>query len=338
MAEPPEALTGTPGPDADGAADAVRELMSALRLSGAVFLEAEFTAPWCILSQVGPEDCAPFAPVPRHVIAYHCIAEGHCVVTLDGAEPISIGAGEIVVLPRNDPHLMGSAPGLAPIGAEGLIQPGPAGGLARIAHGGGGAPTRLFCGYLGCDLANPPAVTLLPRVLKLYAAEAAGWIETSFRFAAGQLAAGAGAPAMLARLAELLFVEALRRHLATGTGAAGWTAGLRDPVVRTALACMHEDLARRWTTEELAARCNLSRSAFADRFTRALGEPPLRYLSARRLERARIMLGETADSLARIAYAAGYESEAAFSRAFRREYGVPPATWRRGRNPAEGGA
>jgi AraC-like DNA-binding protein len=326
MAEPPEALTGTPD-----AAAAVHGIASALRLSGAVFLEAEFTAPWCIMAQVGPEDCAPFAPVPRHIIAYHCVTEGACMVTLAGDEPIPVGAGEILILPRNDPHLMGSAPGLKPVGADGLIQPGFAGGLARIAHGGGGAPTRLFCGYLGCDVAHPPAIALLPRVLRLPAEDAAGWIETSFRFAAGQLAAGAGAPAMLARLAELLFVEAIRRHVGSAPGAAGWTAGLADPTVRTALACMHDDLARRWTSEELAARCNLSRSAFADRFTRVVGEPPLRYLAGLRLERARAMLEDTKDSLARIAFAVGYESEAAFSRAFRREHGIPPATWRRDR-------
>jgi AraC-like DNA-binding protein len=333
MAGPPEALTGTPDVSA-----VVREITSALRLSGAVFLEAEFTAPWCILSRIGPEDCAPFVPVPRHIIAYHCIAEGACVVTPPSGEPVPVGAGEIVILPRNDPHLLGSAPGLPPVAADGLIQPGPAGGLARIAHGGGGAPTRLFCGYLGCDVAHPPAVALLPRVMRLSAADAAGhgagWIETSFRFAAGQLADGGGVPGTLARLAELLFVEAIRRQLdgaAGAAGAAGWAAGLANPAVRRALACMHDDLARRWTTDELAARCNLSRSAFAERFTRVVGEPPLRYLATLRLERARAMLEDTPDSLARIAYAVGYESEAAFSRAFRRAHGLPPATWRRER-------
>lgn len=326
MAQPPEELTGTP----QAAPDSAREIVSALRLSGAIFLEAEFTAPWCIMAQVGPEDCAPFAPVPRHIIAYHCVTEGSCVVAPHGCEPVRVDAGEIVILPRNDPHLMGSTPGLRPIDAAPLIRPGAAGGLARIVHGGGGAPTRLFCGYLGCDLAQPPAVALLPRILSVPAEGGAGWIETSFRFAADRLAAGGEAPAMLARLAELLFGEAVRRHLASDAGVAGCTAGLRDPVVARALACMHEDLARRWTTEALAARCNLSRSAFAERFTRLVGDPPLRYLARRRLERARLLLEETPDSLALIAHAVGYESEATFSRAFCREHGVPPATWRRG--------
>ena len=311
MAEPPEALTETPEQAPGATADAALDLVSALRLSGAVFLDAEFTAPWCIRAQVGPEDCAPFAPVPRHIIAYHCVTEGALVVALDGAEPLRLEAGETVVLPRNDPHTMGSAPGLRPVSPDALIQPGSAGGLARIVHGGGGARTRLVCGYLGCELANPPVVALLPRMLKLAAADAADWTESSFRFAAGQLAAGGGAPAILARLAELLFVEAVRRHLAADPDAAAWTAGLGDPVVRRALGCMHADLAHRWTTGELAARCNLSRSAFAARFARAMGKPPLRYLGARRLERARQLLEETEDSLTRIAYAVGYESEAA---------------------------
>ncbi len=327
MAEPPKGLTEPP--EGTLAAGAARELMAALHVSSAVFLEADFTAPWCIMAQVGPEDCAPFAPVPRHLIAYHCVTEGELVVRLDEAEPLRVGEGQIVILPRNDPHVLGSEEGLQPINPEGLIQPGPAGALARIEHGGGGALTRLVCGYLGCDLANPPVVPLLPRMLKLSTADAEGWIESSFRFAAGQLATGVGAAPMLARLAELLFMEAVRRHLAKDPVAARWTAGLRDPVVRTALGHLHDDLARRWTTEELAARCNLSRSAFAARFTRLVGEPPLRYLARRRLERARVLLEETTDSLARISFAVGYESEAAFSRAFRREYDAPPATWRR---------
>ena len=329
MAEPPEAMTGTPDP-----AIAAREIIAALRVSGAVFLEAEFTAPWCILSQVGPEDCVPFTPVPRHIIAYHCVTEGGFFVALDGAEPVAVAAGQIVILPRNDPHLMGSAPGLRPVSSHGLIQPGAAGGLARITHGGGGATTRLSAAISAATWRTRRPSRCCPA----YCGS-----RPTMRPAGSRARSASPRPARGRRRRARHPGAARRAPVRRGHPAprragdrrgwrrGAWTAGLGDPVVRRALACMHDDLARRWTTDELAARCNLSRSAFADRFTRTVGEPPSRYVSRVRLERARAMLEDTTDSLARIAFAVGYESEAAFSRAFRREHGAPPAAWRRDR-------
>lgn len=313
--------------------DAVLNMMRAMRLTGGIFLDADFTAPWCITAKVGPEDCLPFTPEPRHIIAYHYVIAGNCLLKVGNQPPVAVASGEIVVMPRNESHLLGSAMNLRPVGAEHLIQTAPDGGLARIVHGGGGERTQVLCGFLGNDLPHNAFIAMLPSVLKLDVADGAsgGWIESSLRFAAKELAAGhRESPAILARLAELLFMEAVRRYFASQPPAVhAWTAGLSDPIVGRALGLLHGQIARRWTTEDLARETALSRSAFADRFTRIVGEAPMRYLSRQRLEQACVRLKETSDPMARIAFDVGYESEAAFSRAFRREYGIPPAAWRR---------
>ncbi|WP_235912084.1 AraC family transcriptional regulator [Mesorhizobium xinjiangense] len=308
-------------------------MLRAMRLTGGIFLDAEFTAPWCIAAQVGPEDCVPFTPVPQHIIAYHYIIAGHCLVKVGNQPPLSVDSGQLVILPRNDSHIIASALNLRPVDAEHLIQAGPDGGLAKIVHGGGGDLTQILCGFLGNDLPYNAFIALLPSILKLDVADAASgdWIENNFRFAAGELSKSrANSPTMLAKLAELLFMEAVRRYLASQPPAvSAWSAGMRDPIVGRALGLLHGQIARRWTTEDLAGEIAISRSAFAERFTRVIGEPPMRYLARQRFEQATARLRDSTDPIARIAFDVGYESEAAFNRAFRREYGVPPASWRR---------
>ncbi|TIP27645.1 MAG: AraC family transcriptional regulator [Mesorhizobium sp.] len=305
-----------------------------MRLTGGVFLEAEFTAPWCISSKIAPEDCRPFTPEPRHIIGFHYITAGRCLLKVDGQQPMVVERGQLIVLPRNDEHVLASASNLRPVNSHHLIQPGPDGGLARIVYGGGGEPTQILCGFLGSDVPYNAFIALLPNVLKLDAADGASaiWIESNFRFAARELARGrAHSPAILAKLAELLFMEAVRRYFTSQPPLdSSLAAGMRDPIVGRALGLIHGQIARRWTTEDLAREIALSRSAFAERFTRVIGEPPMRYIVRQRLEQASAQLKESADSIAQIAYDVGYESEVAFNRAFRREYGVPPAAWRRG--------
>lgn len=315
----------------------IYEALRELRLSGAVFLEAHLTAPWSFISCVDPEDCGPYMTPPRHLIAYHYLVEGQCMVGLDGRMPLRLKRGEIVVLPRNDPHVLASGPGIAPVDAGPLIQPGTDGGPAYIRYGGNGECTRMYCGFLGTNAPYAAALAMLPPVLKVDAnAQADGWIESSCRYAAQESVSGnEDSPQMLARLAELLFYDAVRRYIAAHPHEQRAWASIADPYVGRALALLHESSTRRWTTDELAAEIGLSRSAFADRFTRAVGEPPMRYLARRKLEQAAILLRESPLSIARIAYDIGYESEAAFNRAFRREYGMPPGSWRRGGAPGE---
>jgi AraC-like DNA-binding protein len=313
--------------------DAVLDILRAMRLTGGIFLDAEFSAPWCVSAKVGPEDCVAFVPEPRHIIAYHYVTSGRCFIKVAGQQPVEIRAGDIVVLPRNDDHVLGTALNLRPVSADHLIQPGPDGALAKIVQGGEGERTQILCGFLANDLPHNAFIGMLPSLLTLNVAEGASgeWIESTFRFAAAELARGkVSSPGMLGRLAELLFMEAVRRYFAAlPPSADAWMAGLSDPLVARALGLLHGQIGRRWTTDELACELAVSRSAFAERFTRIIGEPPMRYLARQRFEQATAQLRQSSDPIARIAFDVGYESEAAFSRAFRREYGVPPAAWRR---------
>ncbi len=332
--------------------DVLLEMLQSLRLSGGLFVDAELTAPWCVSSQVHPKDCAPSGPLPRHIIGYHYVSDGAMRLVVEGHPPIVANTGDIVVLVRNDAHLLASDSGpLVPMRDEDLTDAGGS-ALTHLRFGGGGTLTRLFCGFLGTDAIDSPVLAMLPPILKLSVAEGTTgpWIESSMRFAAQEIAmARAGAiasPGLLARLAEALFMEAVRRFVesqrsADSTSWAGagssfasrWAGALRDPTVARALALLHKEPERRWTTEILARAAGLSRSAFADHFVRAVGEPPMRYLTRRRIELASQLLHDTSDAIPVIASLVGYESETAFNRAFHRETGTTPAAFRRARPP-----
>ena len=218
--------------------------------------------------------------------------------------------------------------------AERIAQPSPSGGLARIVHGGGGARTKFVCGYLACDSRLcRPLLGALPRMLRVPLGEQPGaaWILGTIRRAAEETRSPrAGTDAVLAKLSELLFVEAIRCHLESlPADQRGWLAGLRDPHVSKALRLLHGDPGRAWTVDELGQEVAMSRSALAERFTQLIGEPPMQYPTRWRLALAARDLREGNDPIVRIADRVGDESEAAFNRAFKREFGMPPATWRR---------
>lgn len=318
----------------------ISDILHSMRLTGGVFLEAEFTAPWAVRARVTPEDCSPYMQAPREIIAYHLITAGQCVILLDDGQSMLLKRGDLVLLPRNSPHILTTGIDIPPVPADQLIQEGSAGGMARIVHGGGGERTQMLCGFLGSATENVCLAALLPEALRLGSEDwpAARWIETTFRFAVQESARGqADSREALARLAELLFLEAVRRYFTLHPRShEAALAGMRDNLVGRALMVMHKRLYEPWTTEALARQIGLSRSSFAERFTRALGEPPMRYLAHRRLEQASLRLRDTAEAINRIAYEAGYESDSAFSRAFRRMYGAPPATWRRNMAPTGG--
>jgi AraC-like DNA-binding protein len=322
--------------------DALSDVLRAVRLSGGVFLDAEFSAPWCVAAQVGPEDCRAFGVEPERLIATHYVLEGTLRLAVEGEPPVELGAGDLVLLVRNDAHRLGSDLSLTPVPADDLIVPPGESALATIRYGGGGARTRIVCGFLAGELPDNPLFASLPRVFTLRAGQGKtrDWIESSFRFAAAELAAGRpGSDTALAKLSELLFVEAVRACIAAlPPDRTGWLAGLRDPHVGRALALLHGRVAHAWTVDELARQVGLSRSALGERFAALLGEPPMRYLARWRMQLASLRLRESHASLAEIAAEVGYDSEAAFNRAFKRELGVPPATWRRRRVAAAGGA
>jgi AraC-like DNA-binding protein len=315
------------------AMDALSDILRVVGLSGGVFMDAEFTAPWAVAGKVAPELCRPFMVQPQQVVCFHYVLEGGFILRSADGETCEVGEGEAVMLPRNDMHVFGSDLAVQAVGAGELMHAPHPLGVARIEHGGGGARTRLTCGFLGGNEQLGPLLSSLPALMKIDLAEMPGgdWIGRSFGYAAQTLADGdPGSATVLTKLSELLFVETVRRYLSTlPPDQTGWLAGLRDPAVGRALSLLHAAVDRDWTSDALAQEVGMSRSTFADRFTTVVGQPPMRYLTTWRMQVARQHLQETRRTIAQIAHEVGYESEAAFARAFRRECGAPPATWRR---------
>ena len=314
--------------------DALSDVLRVIRLKGGVFLHAEFTAPWCIRAEISPDDCGTLLEGAEHLVLYHYVAEGRLSAQIPNGKPVEIAAGEVVIFPHNHSHLIGSHLDLPPVPSRQVVQAPPGGGLWAIRHGGGGDETRIVCGFLGCDrLEGNPLTAALPSVLRFDTRQgsAAAWMKSSLEFAADEIAARrAGSETVLAKLSELLFVETLRRYVeGLPEDQTGWLAGLKDPFVSRALSLLHGRVAKEWTVDDLGREVGLSRSALADRFARLIGEPPMRYLARWRIQVAAHQLRTSDMSLARIAEHVGYESEAAFSRAFKRNFGVPPAAWRR---------
>lgn len=312
--------------------DPLSQVLGSVRLTGGVFLEARFTAPWCTLSQITAEDIQPFVPAPGQIIAYHFVVGGRLLCSVDGEAPLEVGTGEVVLMPRNDRHMLASAPGLPAVSADDLIRPGEQGGPMRIDHGGGGEPTHVVCGFLATEEMHNPLIATLPAMLKLDIRDGASrdWVEASVRFAASEFAAGRfGSSHVMSRLSELLFVEAVRDYARSLDGPrAGWLGGLKDPQIGRALALLHGAVGEGWTTDRLAQEVSMSRSAFNERFTAMVGLPPITYLTQWRLQLAKEKLRDGRLTIAQIAHAVGYESEAAFNRAFKRTLGEPPARWR----------
>jgi AraC-like DNA-binding protein len=313
--------------------DALSDILRVVGLTGGVFLDAEFSAPWAIAGKVGPEQCTPFMVAPREVICFHYVVEGEFLLVVGDGEPMRVQAGEALLLPRNPLHVLASDANTPVVPVGDILKPSGEPGLARLTYGGGGARTRLVCGFLGGNEQMNLLVSNLPAamIVDLESMPGGDWVARSFTYAAQTLAEGdPGAATVLTKLSELLFVETVRRFLsALPADRTGWMAGLRDPAVAKALALLHSDVAADWTAEGLARAVNMSRSAFAERFTAIVGQPPMRYLTAWRMQRAARDLVESRRSIAQIAHGIGYESEAAFTRAFRREFGAPPAAWRR---------
>jgi AraC-like DNA-binding protein len=336
MTDPPDHLAGTPESTGD-CVDALSDVLRIVRLTGAVFLDAEFTAPWCIGEPAGVDVCVEHMPDAQHVVIYHLLTEGGLEVAVAGSEPMRARAGDLVIIPSGEAHALGSD--LSRPRADGkrlVVQRGPD-DVPQVRYGGGGEVTRLVCGYLACDSSLFDTVlSALPRVMIVNMREGPGaqWLTSSIRFslteAAGQRA---GAGTVLAKLSELMFVEAIRRHIESlPPEQTGWLAGLRDRFVGKTLALIHSKPAHAWTVEELASSVGLSRSALGERFTTLVGQPPMQYLTRWRLQLAANLLRSGARNIASVAADVGYDSEAAFSRAFKRELGVAPAAWRR--NPS----
>ncbi|MCY1396023.1 RCS-specific HTH-type transcriptional activator RclR [compost metagenome] len=314
--------------------DALSETLRVVRLIGAIFINARFTAPWCYQSPRADTVAPLLEPGAERVVIFHLITEGECHVEL-GGEAIRLVAGDAVLFPQGDAHRMTSQPGLPPArGAqlETVLSRRP----RQLSYGGGGAVTRLVCGYLACDarLAEMLLAGLPPLVKVNVRGSSAGlWLESSVRYALDEARSPRpGGAGVLAKLAEVLFIEVLRLYMhEQGEGRTGWLAGVSDRIVGAALNSLHRQPAHPWTLDELARSAGTSRSVLAERFQTMVGSSPMHYLTRWRMLLAANLLSRSNAPLARIAEDVGYQTDTAFSRAFRREYGVPPAAWRRSR-------
>jgi AraC-like DNA-binding protein len=313
--------------------DALSQILRVVRMVGAIFINAKFTAPWCYQSP-SAATAAPFLePGAERVVIFHLITEGDCHVVMNGGEPVRLTAGDVVLFPQGDAHLMTSQPGLSPAtGArlDAVFKRRP----RQLAYGGGGATTRLVCGYLACDarLARLLLAGLPPLVkVNVRGSNAGIWLEASVRYALAEARSPRpGGAGVLAKLSEVLFIEVLRMYMSQqADGRTGWLAGVSDRIVGAALNAMHQNPAHAWTLEELARTANTSRSVLAERFQELVGTSPIQYLTQWRMLLASNLLSRSNAPLASIAQDVGYQTDTAFSRAFRREFGSPPAAWRR---------
>ena len=318
--------------------DVLSDVLRAVRLMGAVFFDVDFTAPWVAETPAGEAIAAGVMPEAEHVIMFHAITSGEgWAELLDGSvPPFRLATGDIIVLPMADAHVLCSQPGMRATPNLAMYRR-PAGRHLPIyieKGGGGGEQTRFVCGYLGCD-ARPfnPVLQALPRLLHARGADGVGSITELFRLAIEETATRrSGSETVLSKVAELMFVDVVRRYVdRLPKDAAGWLSGLRDPQVGAALALMHGRPAEAWTLEQLAREVGMSRSVLADRFAHYVREPPIQYLTRWRMQLATRLLERQGIGLARVAAEVGYDSEAAFNRAFKKCIGMPPGAWRRGR-------
>ena len=316
--------------------DALSEVLRLVRLTGAVFLNAELSAPWAVQSPPSRVLAQAMMPEADHMIEYHLVVEGECFIKVADEPPLKLEQGDLVMVPRGDTHRMSSElqPSVPVLAVSEMKFP-VAGEIATTRHGGGGQHTRLVCGYLAIDHRLCGAlISALPPAFRVSAgsSEVSAWLQSYLRIWLVERGEDQpGGACVLAKLSELMFVEAIRRYVESlPAGQAGWLSGLKDPFVGKVLGLMHSSSIRAWTVESLAREVGLSRSALADRFTALLGKSPMQYLTRWRLTLAAHLLRTTSKSASAVAYDVGYESEAAFNRAFRREFGAPPATWRKG--------
>jgi AraC-like DNA-binding protein len=325
------------GPGA--ASDVLSNVLRTVRLTGALFFRLDASSPWA--DEVpAASDCAPaLLPGAEHVVSYHIVTRGACWASLAGGAPVRLEAGDVFVVPQGDAYVMSSAPGLrSQMSADDVLaffrQMGSGSAPSEVSEGGGG-PERveLCCGFLGCDV-RPfnPVLEALPRLVHLTRPAAASdpfshLVELAL---AESRQRRSGVRCVLLRLSEVLFVELVRRYLDGLTDEqTGWLAGLRDPTIGHALALVHDRPADAWTLEGLAREIGVSRSTLADRFSQVVGQPPMRYLARWRMQLAASLLCDGLAKVSAVAEDVGYDSEAAFSRAFKKAVGLSPAAWRR---------
>jgi len=331
MPRTPHSFAGTPERSRDSY-DVLAEALRTVRLAGSVFLNARFTEPFGVVSPKRYDERTPMAHL-RHVSIFHLIAAGGCTIEIATGERRTVSAGDVLLLPFADAHKFWRGDFVDMAFGPDLMRPGPVKGLWTVDHGGGGQATRMVCGFIeSAEFLLAPVFRSLPPLVTERTGDDKG--AALITATVGEIlsladAATPGTELILARLMEVLFVEVIRRHAARlPPSATGWFAALNDPVVGRALQLVHRDPARRWTVDELAREAGASRTVLAERFNAVLGQAPIEYVTGWRMQLAAERLRDGNEGIGAIAADVGYESEAAFNRAFKRVTGVTPGAWR----------
>jgi AraC-like DNA-binding protein len=329
--------------------DILSNVLRSVRLRGAMYFRVGTKDAWAAEAPAAREIAAAVMPDAEHVMEYHVVMTGECWGAIVGEAPVRLYPGDILLFPHGDSHVISSAPGMrAPMEPAFFFGPkteqlpfalvfegfdGP-----RPASPGEVYSTTLICGFLGCDL-RPfnPLIASLPRMLHLRASEGQAWMAHFIGHAATEsLEKRPGGEAMLERMSEMMFIDAVRRYAELlPLESSGWLAGLRDKFVGKALRLMHERPETAWTIDDLGRTIGLSRSKLHEHFVALIGQPPMQYLAKWRMQLAAELLRSSDATVASVALEVGYDSEAAFSRAFKRVAGMPPAAWRSKRGKRE---
>lgn len=330
MIEAPVSFAATPPARAEH--DVLGEILRTLRLTGSVFLNGRFSAPFGVTSPRQFDGATPFADL-RHVSVFHLISAGSCTIQLASGEQHAVGAGDILLMPFADEHRLWSHQSAEMTPAQTLVREGTVPGMWTIDHGGGGEETRMVCGFIeSAEFLQTPVFRSLPPLIveRTADSEVSAVITSTLRDIVRLTELSApGSELVLGRLMEVLFVEVVRRYaMRLPAGAKGLFAAINDPLVSRAIGLVHREPARRWTVEDLARGAGTSRTVLAERFHAMLGQAPIEYVTGWRMQLAADRIRNSRASLAAIAADVGYESEAAFNRAFRRVTGTTPGRWR----------
>jgi AraC-like DNA-binding protein len=341
MTEAPNAMTETPHPATAGAGPApLGTALNGLQLEGAIFFRSEFTEAWAFASPAADGEMArALRPGAERLIMFHIVAAGSCWVAGPDGERHLANEGDVIVLPYGDPYEMGGTEEAGSVPIFSLLSPPPWSTLPVLRHGDGGERTDIVCGYLHSnDPLFDPRMRAFPAVFVVHLPEgpAARWLRASVEYALEISSRTTRSDPASTRLPELLLIEMLRLHLASAPAAEhGWINALRDPALAPALACLHAEPERDWTVSELAHQAAVSRSLLDQRFREVLGLSPIRYLTEWRMHIAADLLVSSDLRVAQIARRVGYDSQEAFSRAFKRRMGAAPTAWRSSRRRTE---
>lgn len=302
--------------------DPLGETLHLLRLNGTLYCRSELTAPW------GVE-----LPAFDGQMMFHVITSGHCWLEVEGEQPRLLQQGSLALVPHGNGHSIRSHPTadaepLFDIPVEQVSER-----YEIMRYGGGGDLTQLTCGVVRFDhVAGQQLIAQLPKVLQIdtWEDEDGSWLQSTLRFIAREARElRPGGETVITHLADILIIQAIRSWIDSAPEAdQGWLAALRDDQVGKALAAIHREPDKDWTVASLAKEVGMSRSGFSARFTNLVGESAKRYLTQWRMQLARTQLQQSSDSLSVLAERLGYQSEAAFSRAFKRVFGVPPGSVR----------